>query len=502
MKIAFCLQHVAHKEKVAEYRERLFEKLPDDEDWFFSQLRKYRIHRELNSAMDLAYLAEIRFRDSRIIRPELNDIYQLSSQFFLAGRSYLHWLHLDKKKYTSVKLGLDNLLRIARIEVSSAELLDTLLSTVPLQSPLSFSVLEELCWIHKHYKGALAAHLGRLNLDNATWKDSERALQKMTAAGFYEFADLILKESSWREQKKPVYEEGLKYFLLIQYHQKNWRAIADENKRVKNWKDLSWENLFYLAAALSRIKYGSSDTIKSNRAFSSLIAGHLINQAPSPWDYKSVFIQVENLIAEGGYEKATELLIQEKTNPTRREGTGHILFWSAITALYQGNYSVADSLLVLATAYTNEEFTQRALKFRHWLIKDTSGVSRRSFFNGLDESPLSIHERRASIEQIPEKSPLWENGQLELARILWKTGRKDSALVILDALQARNGSGWTGLHAKAEANFMREKEQPLLKSLAIYDEILLIYRQGIIAEFSRERIRQIKSVLADRSGKK
>jgi len=125
--------------------------------------------------------------------------------------------------------------------------------------------------------------------------------------------------------------------------------------------------------------------------------------------------------------------------------------------------------------------------------KRTRGQAMYFSLEGLEESPYSYQEKKRGLGHIPENSPLWPYAQLELVKILKITGEIDSALIVLKKVQKSDISQRIQLQAKTLANFMNEANQPLLKSLAIYDEILLKYQQGVISEFIRERVRYIKS---------
>jgi hypothetical protein len=443
--------------------------------------------------LDLAYLAEIRFRDSPEIRHELNELYRLSSKFYLVGISYLHWLRLDNNNFNSAKHKLDNLFRTAKIEMTPKVLLDTLINTFSPHSSSTLSLLEQLSCKYKNYEGALAAYLGKVKLDSVKWQDTETLLKNFMAAGYYDYANLLLTESVWKKSPPSVYKIGQTYFLKINFHLKNWEVIIGEYKSIKKWKRASWENQFYCAAAFTRHKHNNSDSAQLFRTISREVCDNLIKQAPSPWNYKAVFIQTQNLIADKQYSQARELLKREKTRDLRMEGTGSILFWSAVVSIFEKKFRSADSLLMLAASYTEEEFTQRALELRHWLITDSSYANRTLFFNGLEESPFTNNMKMTSLAKIPQTSPLWPYGQLETVRIYRQTGRIDSALIVLKRIQQGGYDQRIQLQAKALATFLKEERAAISKSLAIYDEILLKYQQGVVSEFLRERIRHLKS---------
>jgi hypothetical protein len=501
IRISYCLQHVAPETKKPIYHESLVKKLYKKEEWYQSQLKKYRLHKEFSSALDLAYMTEFLFRNSSLIRPELNELYRLSSNFFLAGMSYLQWLKLDGNNMHSARSSLNNIIQKAKIEFSPKQFLDSLINNFSGHNSSILTLLEELCFIHKNYEGALASYIGRIKIGTVKWTDTEKIIKKFIAAGYYDYAGLVLQESSWEKTDSLSYEKGFDYALIIFYHLKNWNLIIRSAHGKTEWQNLSWENKFYLAAAYTRMKQGEPDTIRKYRSLSRTIASQLIQKAPSPWNYKAILIQAENLIAEGRFAEARKTLMQEQKNKQRKEGTGPLLFWRAVARIYEGEYKKADSLLVLASAYTDGEETQRALQFRHWMILDSSRHTLESFLKGLPESPFSIEKKRRFLNQIPPTSPLWDYGQLEIARLHLQRDEKKAAQQILKRLETTKPDQWTGLQAKAVANFIREKEQPLLNSLEIYDEILLKYQQGVISEFSRERIRHLKSQIGTRGEK-
>jgi hypothetical protein len=182
-----------------------------------------------------------------------------------------------------------------------------------------------------------------------------------------------------------------------------------------------------------------------------------------------------------------------KRDPKRQEGTGPILFWQACLALDQGRFGAADSLLVLASAYTGTEESQRALDYRFFLLQDTAAAARGPFFHGLPEAPRPAADRRANLDRVPAASPLWPFSQLEKAQILLAGSEPDSALAVFDAVAKRSPVRLAGYEAEARAAFLEEKlPAGRQAALARYEDLLIKYQRGVIPEFSRGRIRSLR----------
>src|SRR5690606_7784738 len=115
------------------------------------------------------------------------------------------------------------------------------------------------------------------------------------------------------------------------------------------------------------------------------------------------------------------------------------------------------------------------------------------FFRGLSESPRGNPERRRALDRVPEKSGLWPFAQLEKAQMYVKTGHTDSAAAVFDTVSKRSPDRPAAFHAEAKAAFMAEKMPGGRQAaLARYGDLLIKYQQGVIPEFSRERIKALE----------
>jgi tetratricopeptide (TPR) repeat protein len=192
-------------------------------------------------------------------------------------------------------------------------------------------------------------------------------------------------------------------------------------------------------------------------------------------------------------QEAARTLDALKRDPKRQEGTGPILFWQACLALDQGRYHPAESLLVLASAYTGAEESQRALDYRFFMLLDTGAAARTPFFRGLPEAPRAAAERRQSLDRVPAGSPLWPFAQLEKAQIHLQEGEPDSAEAVFDRVARQSPDRMAAFQAEAKAAFIQEKlPGGRQAALARYEDLLIKYQQGVIPEFSRGRIRALR----------
>lgn len=179
IKISYCLQHIAHKSKINQYQDSLFQKMSGDEAWYFNTLKNLRIRKDLAVAIDLAYLCERKFPNSGLIRTELSEIYLLNSDFISAGSSYLKALNGNRASYNSTRYQLTNLLRVASIEFTPQQLLDSLINSTASAKAVSLQILGELSLQNKNYKGALACYAGRNKLGDIKWIDVKKADAKI-----------------------------------------------------------------------------------------------------------------------------------------------------------------------------------------------------------------------------------------------------------------------------------------------------------------------------------
>ncbi|MBF0430401.1 MAG: hypothetical protein HQK83_03930 [Fibrobacteria bacterium] len=495
-KVSFCLRHVAPTHKLPTYIHLLKNKLPEKESWFFNKLKQYRIHKELESASTLAWLAEIRFPHSTTLRQELTEIYKLNADFILAGKSYLNWLNIEETNKQFIFFSLSQLIQTVKTELNASEFLDSLIYGYSPHSTLSSSVLGELCRKYNHASGVLQCYRSQQAISHQLpWKETQTILRYFSDNNHWDYMLSVLKLTDWKKSKDlntENYRTYEKFFLKASFHLKKWSNIVGILSPGNDWHHLDWEAQLHFSLSCIRYRQVSEDRIQSLRKTARKILQHIRKNAPDPWQYRSILAKTELLIAENKFIEAKGLLQKEKDNPGRKESSSALLYWRAIINLFEQHYKKADSLLVLAGAYTTEESAGRALEIRYWLMLDSSGAHRKHFFNALPESPFGYHEKIYFLSKIPESSPLWPWGRLESATFIWKTGKPDSAVILLDSINKRYPNTWIGIKAKALQTYLRESDQTVDSSLANYDEILLQYQQGVIPEFSRERIRQIK----------
>ncbi len=493
-RVSFCLQQVASALKTPYYHSQLRLKLPEDETWFVRALNNYRIHREFSSGMGLAYLAEIKHRSSPAVRPVLNDLYFMSSAYLQAGLSNLQWVNADPRNYKSAQFNLDNIINTIQTSVPASVFLDSLVSGLGGGSMPVFALLKELCFSNGNFHGAFACALGQIKLGGLAWYEIEADLSTFCTQGLYDYADEIL-QGFRGSGNVPVSIHALPYFYFIKFHLRDWESITAQYRSDSNWHLLPHESAYYLAKALFYHRNNSikaDDTLNYGLEQAALIASSLRENATYPWIFKSAILLVEVNLARGDLKTAKDLIQKEKSNPYRKGGTGTVLFWESVLRLFENEFAKADSLLILSSAYTGEEFCQRALKYRQWLMLDTNSEYRTYFFKGLKESALSVKERIKNLVRVPIISPLWAHSQLEIAGILAENKQFKEAGTILSELIKSGQDQWIVMLAQSKNAFIKETIMPTSqKVLAIYDAILLKYQQGIISEFARERIQYL-----------
>jgi hypothetical protein len=173
---------------------------------------------------------------------------------------------------------------------------------------------------------------------------------------------------------------------------------------------------------------------------------------------------------------------------TRREGSGELLFWQGWAALHQGRDAEGDSLLVLASAYSEEPRAQQALEYRFAALLDNSPVLR-DYLRGLPESPLPAPLRLTSLERVPEGSRLHAEARWQLA-LLWETrGDTLRSRGTLAAL-SKSPASTAGRRAAVYLAFLRENKHPD-SSRTAYEALLLQQQQGVAPEFARKRLQKL-----------
>lgn len=193
--------------------------------------------------------------------------------------------------------------------------------------------------------------------------------------------------------------------------------------------------------------------------------------------------------ARGDWKTSADRLKAWENSPARQTGSGEILFWRGWVALHQARIPEADSLFVLASAYSGEPRAQDALEYRFSALLDNSPALQ-DYLRGLPESPLPASLRIASLERVPENSRLRPQALWQLALLLEARGESARARDLLTALSRDTGS-LPGRRATAVLAFLRESEQPD-SALSAYETLLIQSQQGVIAEFSRKRAQGLR----------
>jgi hypothetical protein len=189
--------------------------------------------------------------------------------------------------------------------------------------------------------------------------------------------------------------------------------------------------------------------------------------------------------SRGDWKGAESRLRAWKSNPSRLEGSGEVLFWLGWAALHQARITDADSLFVLASAYSGEDRAQEALEYRFAALLENS-PSLQDYLRGLPESPLPEALRRASLERVPESSRLHPHALWQLAMMQEGRGSPLAAREILHKL-ARDATSLPGRRAIAYLGFLAE-DSSSASALAAYEGLLLKHQNGVVPEFARKRM--------------
>ncbi len=194
--------------------------------------------------------------------------------------------------------------------------------------------------------------------------------------------------------------------------------------------------------------------------------------------------------ASGNWKETETRLGSWKNNPDRREGSGEILFWQGWVALHQHHLNDADTLFTLASAYADEDASQKALEYRQALMADSTPALY-AYIRGLMESPLPDSLRLASLKNVPTSSPLHPYSLWEAAQISERTGDKAGELQFLEEL----AMGPTSLPGrKAAMHLARFQLEPNKRdsAMAAYERLLLHYQQGVPSEFAKSRVKRLR----------
>jgi hypothetical protein len=458
---------------------------------------RVRSRRDAGRSLDMAWLAEafLVADGSGGSEPVLESWRQLASLYlsipdpFHAGLALLRQAELDTLQSGYVQYQLGNALRLPGAEASSQALLDSLSAAYRHRLPRTAELMETLAWSERAYGAAFRSFQAAMALRNPGPGVALDRVNRFQSLGYFDYAAAILDKLDWRKLPVPWRAQARSAALRIRYQLQDWPGLlaeaggADVTGKLPR-AEYSGEEACFVAAAL----------LKLGRAGDALeLARDKGAKAPSPWGFRARLLAAQAEMALARPRDAARTLDALKRDPKRQEGTGPILFWQACLALDQGRFGAADSLLVLASAYTGTEESQRALDYRFFLLQDTAAAARGPFFHGLPEAPRPAADRRANLDRVPAASPLWPFSQLEKAQILLAGSEPDSALAVFDAVAKRSPVRLAGYEAEARAAFLEEKlPAGRQAALARYEDLLIKYQRGVIPEFSRGRIRSLR----------
>lgn len=461
-------------------------RLPDDANWYIRHLSQFRSRRDSARVVNMAYLVDAKNLKSPEVFRELAEDFLMLSDPYRAALAYLHLAERDSMQNGMVQYQLENLMRTLTAETPTTQILDSLTATFASTQAKSADILEMLCWEYQNYSCAYRNFMTSLSLRNpgpATILDRVNRLQTF---GFFDNASAVLDKLAWRTLSQPWQTTARNLYLHIRFQLKDWHSIVADTTvtgEVRQ-KPLTEEEVFIVADAHLKLGDPEKALIYLKRLED--------KSTTSLWAFRGRLLKAQSFLAQGKAQEAADVLKALKQDPKRQEGTGPILFWQGCLAVEGGHFAAAESLFVLASAYTGSEEAQRALEYRFYLMQDT-GEARPHFFRGLIESPHDNPTRLQSMLRVSQSSPLWPHAQLEKAQILVQMGLVDSAEKVLDFTAHHSQDRLAGLHAEAKAAFLVEKfSGGRQAALARYEDLLIKYQQGVIPEFSRERIKALK----------
>lgn len=463
-------------------------RLPNDKHWYMNRLERLRVRRDLPAALDMAYLTEAKALAEADIFRELSAVYLIVPDTYRAGLALLRLAELDSTQSGYIQYQLDNLTRFAGSDTPADALVDSLTAAFRHRKAGTAEMLETVAWSARDYPAAYRNLAARMSLEKTAPSVVIERVNRFRSLGYFDYAAALLEKLAWRRLPQPWLSMGRTLHLQILGALKDWPGIAAEAKGSGvTGKEPSprFNDEETLLIATAYLKLGDAGEALA-------LAKRLEQAGESPWGFRGRLLEAQARMAQGKPGDAARTLAALKRDPARREGTGPILFWQACLALDRERFDEADSLLVLASAYTEEEEAQRALEYRFFLLADT-GSSRADFFRGLPESPRSRSERARSLDRVDPESGLWPFARLEKAQIHLQKGEPDSALAILDAVGKRSPDRLAGFEAEAKAAFVEEKlPGGRQAALARYENLLIKYQQGVIPQFSRGRIRALR----------
>ncbi len=483
-------------------------RLPADRGWLITHLDRIRLKRDAGRSLDMAWLAEASLvagignaraadgpTDVDVFR-ELAAVYLTLPDPYHAALSLLRQAELDSTQASYVQYQLENALRTAGTEGTPTGLLDSLTAAYAHRTARTAEILEGLCWGNRDYPGAYRNLLTMLALKGATPSVALERVSRFQSLGYFDYCSAILEKMQWRKLPQPWLGLARSASMQIRYQLQDWPGLiaeasagapSDSAARVTGTvrpPGFSPEESFFIATALLKLGKPQDALVRIRE---------LETKAEPPWGFRGRLLKAQAQMALGKPGDAGQTLDGLKHDPNRQEATGPILFWQSCLALDQGRYAAAESLLVLASAYTGSEESQRALDYRFFLLLDTVAAVRPLFFRGLPEAPRSSAERRKTLEKVPAGGPLWPYAQLEKAQILLQEGEPDSAAAVFDRVAKQSPDRLAAFQADAKAAFIEEKLPGGRQvALARYEDLLIKYQQGVIPEFSRGRIKALR----------
>lgn len=462
--------------------------LPASEAWYLTHLERLRARRDHPRLLDMAWLAALKNPPGRELWKELAEAHALAGEPVEAALAYLRQAERDSSQWSYTQYQLENFLR-SLSDIPIPALLDSVDARFRHVSGVTAEILESLCFSNRHFPGAYRNTLAFLALKRPAPPVVLDRAGRYQASGYADYASGVLEKAGWRNFPKPWQGMARALFLRVRFQMEDWPAIAQETAIAPKGAGTMPGGAFteeedYIAAAAALRLGRAPEAISRLERFAHL--------GENQWAYRGQILKARALLSLGRLPEAAKVLDVLKRSPLRRDGTGPILFWQGWLALQQGREAAAESLLVLASAYTGNEESQRALEYRYWILLD-SGAVRMDFLRGLTESPLPAMDRIRTLDRVPGTSPLWPYARIEKAQILAGMGKLDSARAVLDDASKHSPDRLVGLKAEAMAAYLQEKSPGgRSAALARYEDLLIKYQQGVVPEFSRGRIRALK----------
>ena len=477
-------------------------KLPAAKMWFMNHMERQRVKRDIPRMLDMAYLTEIKGLPDAEIHRELSAVYQAVPDGYRAGLALLRQSELDSMQNGYIQYQMESLLHNASSDVPTLELLDSLTARYPHRTGRTAEILEGLSWSNRDYPAAYKNLKAMMSLKNPGPGVVLERVNRLQGLGYFDYAAALLDGLSWRRLPPPWFTVARALHLQIRSQLQDWPSvIAVAADAGAPSGAASPEAAPGVTGGVRQPPFGDEESFLIGTAYLKLgmaqdalaKARRLEEKGGPPWGFRGRLLKAQAQLAMGKPKDAAQTLTALKKDPKRQEGTGPILFWQGCLALDQGRFASADSLMVLASAYTGGEEAQRALEYRFYLLLDTAAGPRPHFFRGLPESPHSPADRRQSLDRVAQDSPLWPFAQLEKAQIHLQNGDPDSAEAVFDAVSKRSPDRLAGFQAEAKAAFTAEKlPGGKQAALARYEDLLIKYQQGVIPEFSRGRIKALK----------